>query len=56
VLAVVCSRTTERTLLVLVGGFAIYLGYRLFLSIPGADRELELIRARRRRAADLARP
>lgn len=37
-LAVVLSRATERTLLVLIGGFAIYLGYKLFLHIPGADR------------------
>jgi len=37
-LAVVLSRAVERVLLIVVGGFAIYLGYKLFLVIPSADR------------------
>lgn len=35
---VILSRSTERVLLVLAGALAIYLGYRLFVVIPAADR------------------
>lgn len=38
VLAVVYSRAAERILLVLVGAVAVYLGYRLFVLIPNANR------------------
>lgn len=37
-LAVILSRSFERVLLVVAGGLAIYLGYRLFLAIPAADK------------------
>jgi len=37
-IAVILSRSVERVLLVLAGALAIYLGYRLFLAIPAADR------------------
>lgn len=37
-IAVILSRATERVLLVLAGGLAIYLGYQLFALIPAADR------------------
>jgi hypothetical protein len=38
VLAVVYSRAAERILLVLVGAVSVYLGYRLFVRIPNANR------------------
>jgi branched-subunit amino acid transport protein len=37
-IAVILSRSAERVLLVLAGALAIYLGYRLFLAIPAADK------------------
>jgi len=37
-IAVILSRSAERVLLVLAGALAIYLGYRLFVAIPAADR------------------
>lgn len=37
-IAVILTRAAERVLLVLAGGLAIYLGYRLFAVIPAADR------------------
>ncbi|HEX5321929.1 MAG TPA: hypothetical protein VFW46_22425 [Stellaceae bacterium] len=43
-LAVILSRSVERGLLVLVGGLAIYLGYHLFVVIPGHDRSEGRIR------------
>lgn len=38
VLAVVYSRAAERILLVVVGAVSVYLGYRLFVLIPNANR------------------
>lgn len=43
-LAVILSRSLERVLLVLVGALAIYLGYHLFVVIPGHDRSEGRIR------------
>ena len=37
-IAVILSRSAERVLLVLAGALAVYLGYRLFLAIPAADK------------------
>lgn len=43
-LTVILSRSVERVLLVLVGALAIYLGYLLFVAIPGHDRSEGRIR------------
>ena len=37
-IALILSRSAERVLLVVAGALAIYLGYRLFLAIPAADK------------------